>query len=313
MAPHGRTTRRWFLSAAVLLAAVPAAAALLAAALHAVQGSSGVTLLLSADTEGQVTPCATCSIQTAPGGLARRASLVADWRTRDPSLLLVDAGNAFIGVDSVASGGRIIVAAYAALEYDAVNLTYRDFRLGKASALAMIRDATFPVVSCNLVDEATGQLVARPFVVRQAGAGRIAIVGVTERPGSADLLPHLARELAGIRVRPPVEALAEWLPRARREAGRVVLLFYGSASGLAAVRQTFGGDLAAVLVGGIPAEALPSDGRPPVAGTAEHGRRVAEVRLLPEGGVRVRQIEVAPSLKGDPKTEGILKSYGKAP
>ncbi len=112
MAPYSRTPRRWSLSAAAL----SAAAALLAAMPGAVQGSSGVTLLLSADTEGQVTPCATCSIQTAPGGLARRASLVAAWRARDPLLLLVDAGNAFIGTDSVASGGRIIVAAYAALK-----------------------------------------------------------------------------------------------------------------------------------------------------------------------------------------------------
>jgi hypothetical protein len=50
-----------------------------------------------------------------------------------------------------------------------------------------------------------------------------------------------------------------------------------------------------------------------VAGTAEHGRRLAEVRLLPEGGARVRQLEVAPSLKGDPQTEGILRAYGKGP
>ena len=272
-------------------------------------GAGGISILLSADTEGQVTPCQTCSIQTAPGGMARRATLIAERRTSDPSLLLVDAGNAFFGADSIVSGGAVIVAAYNALNYDAVNLSYRDFRLGKTPTLKLIADARFPVVSCNLVDDSTGQLIARPYVVRSAGGERVAIIGVTERPEAPDLLPHLQKELAGIRARSPVEALSAWMPKAQREAGRVVLLFYGSAVGLDAARRKFGGALAAILVGGMPAEALPRDSRPPIVGTAEHGRRIAELRLLGDGRADVSQIEVAPSTRNDLGMEAILKAY----
>ena len=298
--------QRWLVSAGVLAAAMLAAAMLLSA-----HGVGGITLLLSADTEGQTRPCQTCSIQTAPGGMARRATLVGERRRRDPSLLLVDAGNAFLGADSVASGGDVIVAAYNALNYDAVNLSYRDFRLGKAQTLKMIRDARFGVVSCNLLDDVTGQLVVRPYVVRQAGAERVAIVGVTERPEARDVLPHLQQQLAGIRVQPPIEALSAWLPKARRESARVVLLFYGSAVGLDAVRQKFGGDLAAILVGGMPSEVLPRDSRPPLVGAAEHGRRLAELRLSADGRADVRQVEVDPFLRSDPGMESILNAYGK--
>jgi 2',3'-cyclic-nucleotide 2'-phosphodiesterase (5'-nucleotidase family) len=308
MMPGGRTAQRWFLGAAVL-----SVAALLAAGLQSVQGSGGITLLLSADTEGQTRPCQTCSIQTAPGGMARRATLVGERRTSDPSLLLVDAGNAFLGADSVASGGGVIVAAYDALGYDAVNLSYRDFRLGKAQTLKMIRDARFGVVSCNLLDDATGRLVAKPYVVRHAGGERVAIVGVTERPKAGDVLPHLREQLAGVRVQPTLEALSAWLPKARREAGRAVLLFYGSAVGLDAVRQKFGGELAAILVGGMPSEVLPRDGRPPIVGAAEHGTRLAEVRLSADGRADVRQVDVDPTLRNDPRMESILKAYGKRP
>ena len=301
--------KRWLASAGVLAAAVLGAAAMLLKA----GGASGITLLLSADTEGQTRPCQTCSIQSAPGGMARRATLVGEWRRRDPSLLLVDAGNALLGADSVASGGGVIIAAYNALNYDAVNLSYRDFRLGTAQTLKMLRDARFGVVSCNLLDDTTGQLVARPYVVKQSGAERVVIVGVTERPEASDVLPHLQQQLAGIRVQPPIEALSAWLPRARRESARVVLLFYGSAVGLDAVRQKFGGELAAILVGGMPSEVLPRDARPPIVGTAEHGRRLADVRLSADGRAEVRQLEVDPSLRSDPGMKSILKVYGKLP
>jgi 2',3'-cyclic-nucleotide 2'-phosphodiesterase (5'-nucleotidase family) len=296
------TGNRWLACVAVL------AAALLLSVLH---GAGGVTLLLSADTEGQITPCQSCSIQTAPGGMARRATLIGERRRIDPSLLLVDAGNAFLGANSMASSGGVIVAAYDALGYDAVNLSYRDFRLGKAQTLKTIRDARFGVVSCNLLDDSTGQLIARPYVVRQAGGERVAIIGATERPEASDVLPHLRRELAGIRVQPPLEALSAWVPKARREAGLVVLLYYGSVIGLDAVRQKFGGDLAAVLVGGIPPETLPRDSHPPIVGTAEHGRRLAELRLFGDGRSDVRQVEVDPSLRNDRGMESILKAYGK--
>jgi len=287
------------------------AAVLVAATLLSAGGAGSVTILLSADTEGQVKSCQTCSIQTAPGGMARRATLVGERRKNDPSLFLVDAGNAFLGADSMASSGGVIVAAYNALNYDAVNLSYRDFRLGKAQTLKMLRDARFGVVSCNLVDDSTGQLIARPYVVRQASGERVAIIGVTEQPEARDVLPHLRQQLAGIRVQPPLEALSAWLPKARREAGRVVLLYYGSAVGLDAVRQKFGGDLAAVLVGGMPSEVLPRDGRPPIVGAAEHGRRLGELRLSADGRSDARQVEVDPSLRNDPGMESSLKAYGK--
>jgi 2',3'-cyclic-nucleotide 2'-phosphodiesterase (5'-nucleotidase family) len=299
MRPSRRAALCWLGSLAVLAAAM----------LPSLGGAGAVTLLLSADTEGQVTSCQTCSIQTGPGGMARRATLVGERRRRDPALLLVDAGNALLGADSMASDGRVIVAAYNALNYDAVNLSYRDFRLGKARTLKVLENATFGVVSCNLVDEATGRLLGKPYVVRQAGGERVAILGVTERPEARDVLPHLEQELAGIRVQAPLEALDAWLPKARREAGHVILLFYGSGVGLDAARKRFGRDLSAILVGGIPSEVLPRDSRPPLLGTAEHGRRLAELRLFADGRSGASQIDVAPSIKADPRMEELLKPF----
>jgi hypothetical protein len=241
--------------------------------------------------------------------MARRATLINERRRKDPALVLLDAGNALFGGDSMAGGGDAIVAAYNLLGYDAVNLSYRDFRLGKAQTLRTLRDARFAVVSCNLVDDSTGQLVARPYIVKQAGIERVAIVGVTVPPAAQDMLPHLGQQLAGIRVEDPLQALAAWLPKAKRESARVILLFYGPAASLDTVRRRFGGDLAAILVGGIPPDALPGASRPAVVTTMEHGKRLALVRLLADGGTDVRQIDVAPSLEPDPRMEELLRRH----
>ena len=109
----------------------------------------------------------------------------------------------------------------------------------------------------------------------------------------------MKEQLAGIRIQPPVDALARWLPKAKAESDRVILLYFGSASGLDPIREKFGGDLAAILVGGIRPESLPSDGQPPMVGTSNHGRHLAEVLITgagPQTKVEVKQLAIEPTI-----------------
>jgi hypothetical protein len=63
--------------------AVGLAAALLAALPLLLCGAGGVvTLLVSADTEGQTAACQVCPVDAAPGGMARRATLINERRCR---------------------------------------------------------------------------------------------------------------------------------------------------------------------------------------------------------------------------------------
>ena len=265
-----------------------------------------LSILLSADTEGQVAPCQDCPLNL--GGLARRATLVKRLRGEGPTLLL-DAGNALAGSDSLASDGKVIVEAYNALGYDVLNLSYREFRFGKERTLAALKDARFAVVSANLLDEASGVLLARPYVVKEVGGRKIAVIGVTDLSAAAASLPHLKRQLAGVRIRSAAEALDEWLPKARAGADRVVLLFYGSATGLNAVREKCGGEVAAILVGGLRPHSLPPDAKPPLIGTSEHGKRMAQASLAADGNAGVRQSDIEPKIEPDPQMERLLAKY----
>jgi hypothetical protein len=270
-----------------------------------------VLLLFTADTEGRIRACPSCSTVGGLGDIARRATAIAAERRANPALLLADAGNFLFGLDSLASGGRVIIAAYDALAYDAVNLSYRDFRLGKDATVALLRSARFPVISANLCDATTGRLLAAPFAIRRAGGVRVALVGVSELPAGVASLPHVSAQLAGVRVVPPIEALTEWLPKAHAEADRVVLLFYGSASGLDTVNRAFGRQLVAVLVGGLRPPDLPARSEPPVAATQEFGTLVARIELPATGPVKVTQIRVDGSVEADPRMLDLLTRFAE--
>ena len=276
------------------------------------------TILLTADTEGHVGPCRDCPHHPGLGGLTRRATSLAQLRKEQPELLLVDAGNALIGAESLPSKGQVIVAAYNALGYDAVNLCHRDFWLGKAGTLALLKGAKFAAISANLLDEEKGEPLGRPYIVKETSGRRIAIIGVAQAPAGLDFLPHLKEHLAGIHIQPPIEALAKWLPKAKAESDLIILLYYGSWSGLQAIQDQFGGDFTAILVGGIRPEQLPEDAKPPLIGASNHGRHLAQVLITQGSGIRnqrpvkVTQLAIEPTLKPNVEMEEVLAKYSVA-
>jgi hypothetical protein len=272
-----------------------------------------VVVALTADTEGHVGACQTCPGHAGFGGLERRATAVKALRQQDGGLLLLDAGNALFGGDSLDTGGKVIVAAYDALGYAAVNVSHRDFRLGRQATLDLFQGARLAAVSANVLDAASGEPLFRPWVVVESSGRKIAVLGVTAPPPGLDTLPHLKRQLAGVRIAPPEEALARWLPKAKAESDEVVVMYYGSARGARALGDQFGKDVAAILVGGVRPEQLPAGGAPPLVATDEHGKFLARVRLSNGGKADAVQVPIDPALAPDAETATVLAAYAPKP
>jgi hypothetical protein len=268
--------------------------------------ANAATVLFTADGEGHVNACQTCPSGHGLGGLARRATLVTQARRAGPVLLL-DGGNALFGDESLTSQGKVIVAAYNALGYDAINLSSHDFLFGKDQTLALLKDAKFDVVSANVVDGSTGKPLVKPYVIRQVGNEKIAILGVTERPAAIDVLPSLRSQFAGIRIDDPSAAIARWLPEARKEAPAAVLMYYGSAAGLRPIVAKFPHEFAAFLVGGVAADELPPAAGVALVAAEKHGKSVARVAL--GGGAKAEQLPVSPSLAADPQMDALTARY----
>lgn len=131
----------------------------------------------------------------------------------------MDGGSTLFGdEESERSQGRALVAAMNFMGYDALALGEKDFRLGWETLEARLGEAAFPALSANVVVSATGELLARPYLVREVGGHRLAIVGLTE----GEARPALGKE--GLIVTDPLEAARRYVLEARREAEAVIVL-----------------------------------------------------------------------------------------
>jgi len=264
----------------------------LAVACSQPQSPGIVTLLATGDTEGRVSPDHTCCSGPGLGGLARRATLADNARASGPTLL-VDAGNALLGGESFASAGAVIAVAYENLCYDAMNLGYRDFRLGKQVTLDALGVADVPAVSANLYHAGSETRLLAPFVVVERGGRSWAFVGVTEPPAGWREIPHLARQLDGVDVHPPRESLSAVLPDARAASDEVVVLHYGSAASARRLADEFVGTsvLFVVTAGDAPIAEWP------VVSTYQHGKRLTHLALGREAVTIEAPIDVAPGIR----------------
>ncbi len=237
--------------------------------------------LFTADGEGHIRACSSCPMVMGEGGLDRRATALNSLRGTDKPSLLIDGGNSFFGGDSAESQGKVIVEAMNYLHYDVVNLGYPDFRYGIKATQDLLKGAQFEVISANLTDDSTGQLLTKPFVVKSVGAKKVAVIGLTQRPAAMDVLPTLREELAGVRIEAPGKALGDVLPKAKGSADAVILVYYGSAAEARELYRQYGNDLSAMFVGGIRPDEL-SDGDSMVAVT-RHGTSIARAHLTGAG------------------------------
>ncbi|MDB5328109.1 MAG: metallophosphoesterase [Phycisphaerales bacterium] len=277
---------------------------LLAALAHAADPQANpkpLHLLLTADSEGHVGPCQSCPTERGLGGLARRATLIKQQRAEHADLLLLEAGNFLAGPDTSDDNGLTYAAVYKALKYDAVNVSYRDLRFGRDAAMNSL--ATLPAVSANLLDAATGKALLPAFVVVEHGGQRVAVIGASELPPD---MPHLKASLAGVRFGDPVEAVMAALPKAIAASDHVLLLYYGSADALSAMRSKLADKPITVLAGGTLAEGVTGTfARPAIAVEDIHGKYVARATLDGDRAT-IDQLSVNPHIDRDAAIDAIL-------
>lgn len=103
---------------------------------------------------------------------------------------MLDAGNSLTGDRDPAleSEGASSIEAMDVLGYDAMALGPADLQLGPPVLRARMTEATFPVLSANAIDRETGELLAKPYVVRNFGRHRVAIIGLSAVGDTDDII-----------------------------------------------------------------------------------------------------------------------------
>jgi 2',3'-cyclic-nucleotide 2'-phosphodiesterase (5'-nucleotidase family) len=121
--------------------------------------------------------------------VARRATKIAQTRQQGEFSLLLDAGDSLTGDTDPArkSQGQTSVTVMNMLGYDAMALGPQDLSLGLAVLQQRMAEAKFAVLSANAAISATGELLAKPYVIRDLGGRKVAIVGLSGGNGTAEI------------------------------------------------------------------------------------------------------------------------------
>lgn len=118
--------------------------------------------------------------------MARRATLIQRERAaaKDGGFLVLDAGDSLTGDREPAthSKGATSIDLMNRMGYDAIVLGPADLSLGSETVKQRIAEAKFAVLSADVTDAITRQPIAKPYVIKETGGQRVAIIGLSGAP-----------------------------------------------------------------------------------------------------------------------------------
>jgi 5'-nucleotidase len=206
-----------------------------------------LTILHTSEHHGQVLPIEQQG-QPNVGGVAGRATLIAQIRGDTPALLLVDSGDILIGTAlSSFFRGEPDIKAMNLMGYQAMAAGNHDFDFGLDHLRSLQHMAKFPILCSNVVGR-TVDLPCRPFTVIPIAGRKIGVIGLLGRSNFPDTFNRQVAKL--LEFKDPAET-ARTLARTLREQERaelvVAVTHQGTSEDLALLAQVPEVD---VIIGG---------------------------------------------------------------
>jgi 5'-nucleotidase/UDP-sugar diphosphatase len=169
-----------------------------------------LTILHVNDFHGALEPIRTGVGRPEQGGAARLAALVSAERTA--TTLFLAAGDLIQGSNlSNLNAGRPVIEAFNLMGLDASAVGNHEFDLGQTGLRERAAEARFPFLAANIAGDGPWQ----PSEIRQVGALRVALFGLTTEETPVATHPRNARGLAfGDAVATARRLVAELRPRA---------------------------------------------------------------------------------------------------
>ncbi|MBT9161065.1 MAG: Mannosylglucosyl-3-phosphoglycerate phosphatase [Dehalococcoidia bacterium] len=193
------------------------------AAVAPTEGRQIITILHTNDLHGRIEPYFLLEDGRERGGLARIATVVNEIRQKEPNVILVDAGDTIHGTMlSDLYEGKSMISVMNAMAYDVMVAGNHDFHWrGADTILARAAEATFPIISANVIRRDTLSPLLPPFIFIDVGRVRIAFLGLTTR-GTPGTVGHGL--VADLEFLDPVEMAALYVPYLKERADLVIIL-----------------------------------------------------------------------------------------
>ena len=146
-------------------------------------------LLVTGGTHGRLELC-DCP-DTLPGGLSRRAGLIAAYRKAYPAAMLLDTGDV-LSYEPQAAANRYVLVGYRMLGYDVVVLGDHEWSALGAGLAGLLRASPMTYLSTSATADSAELPVVRE-IVHQTPAGKLAILSHLG-PDTLLFAPHKATE-----------------------------------------------------------------------------------------------------------------------
>jgi 5'-nucleotidase/UDP-sugar diphosphatase len=243
--------------------------------------------------------------------------MVKQERQASSHLLLLDAGDSLFGDRFLGqqTQGKGVVEAMNLLGYDAMALGGGDMRLGLDTLRQRMAEAEFSFLSANVVLSETETLFTEPYIIKEMGDHRVAIIGLTE-PGAADAAQGT------VTVLNPIETARRYVAEVSAQASIIIVLTHlGVEADMKLAKEVEGIDLIVsgtgqVLLG----QAVQNEttgtlivqAEVPSPGHAGRTVGVARLQVDSQGEVTSHQwtaVPLTPDFADDPEMRALLSTY----
>ncbi len=243
--------------------------------------------------------------------------MVKQERQSSSHLLLLDAGDSLFGDRFLGqqTQGKGVVEAMNLLGYDAMALGGGDMRLGLDTLRQRMAEARFPFLSANVVLSGTDTLFTEPYVIKEIGDHKVAIIGLTE-PEAADAVQ------GAVTVLEPIETARRYVEEVSPKASIIIVLSHiGVEENMKLAEEVEGIDLIVSGAGQVlPGQAIQNQTTGTLIVQAEvpspghAGRMVGIARLQIDGQGKITShqwtaVPLTPDFADDPEMRALLDTH----
>jgi len=188
-----------------------------------------IVILGTTDLHGNLYPTDYYTNKPDNRGLAKIATMIRQIRKDNENVMLIDSGDTIQGTPLEYYHNKKnntppdpMMLAMNALAYDAMTVGNHEYNFGLQVLEKARSEAKFPWLSANTYDKGTTRTHYQPYIVKEVGGVRIAVLGLTT-PG----IPNWenAPNYAGLEFKDPLLEAKKWVPVLRgKESADVVVI-----------------------------------------------------------------------------------------